>query len=61
MSLWHFHSNATLIKKHYYGYGRAVYKEETSNELGQLCFETQTDRTCTCRLGLTVTVLTSGV
>jgi hypothetical protein len=41
-------------RKHYYGYGSAVYKEEDFEGVGQLCFETQTDRTCTCRLGLTV-------
>jgi hypothetical protein len=40
-------------RKHYYGYGSAVYKEEDFEGESQLCFETQTDRTCTCRLGLT--------
>jgi hypothetical protein len=29
-----FHSNATLNESHYYGYGRAINKEVTSNELG---------------------------
>jgi hypothetical protein len=33
----HFHSNATLNERRYYDYGQAVYKEVTSNELGQLC------------------------
>jgi hypothetical protein len=34
-------------RKHYYGYGSAVYKEEDFEAEGQLCSETQTDRTCT--------------
>jgi ribosomal protein L30E len=50
-----FHSNATLNERHYYGYGRAVYKEVTSNELGQLCEKTSRVQTCVivtdCNLG----------
>jgi hypothetical protein len=58
MSLWHFHSNATLNETHYYGYGSAVYKEKTSNELGQLCEGTCRVRTCVIEL---LTVINSCV
>jgi hypothetical protein len=48
-----YYSAFCLMVRHYYGYGRAVYKEVTSNELGQLCERTSRVRTCVidCNLG----------
>jgi hypothetical protein len=58
MSLWHFHSNATMQTETLLWKWSVLYKEEFWNELGQLFERTCRVRTCVIEL---VTVINSCV